>query len=69
MNFQSDRIFTRNMWVWENCSSDSEFGVRDTQNHVLLFCPGLAHLREGKNLSEDRDLVDFFKAVIQLRSD
>ena len=69
MNFQSDRIFTRNMWVCENCSSDSEFGVRDTQNHVLLFCPGLAHLREGKNLSEDRDLVDFFKAVIQLRSD
>ena len=68
MNFQCDRTFARNLWVCDNCSSESDFGVRDTQHHVLMACPGFANLREGKDFSKDKDLVEFFKAVIQLRS-
>ena len=69
MNFQSDKQFSRNLWTCENCASTScsDIGVRDTQTHILL-CPGLTNLREGFDLSKDKDLVDYFQAVIKLRS-
>ena len=55
MNFQSDKQFS-----CENCASTSfsDIGVRDTQTHILL-CPGLTNLREGLDLSKDKDLVDY----------
>ena len=69
MNFQLDKQFSRNLWTCENCASTSfsDIGVRDTQTHILL-CPGLTNLREGLDLSKDKDLVDYFQAVIKLRS-
>ena len=66
MNFQSDKAFSKILLKCENCSSESEIGVRDTQNHVIL-CPAFARLREGKTVSKDKDLVDYFTAVIQQR--
>ena len=67
MNFQSDKAFSKILWKCENCSSESEIGVRDSQSHVVL-CPAFASLREGKDMSKDKDLVDYFRAVIQQRT-
>ena len=38
----------------------------DSQSHVII-CEGYKHLREGKDLNSDTDLVDYFKGVISLR--
>ena len=39
---------------------------RDTQSHVMI-CSGYAVLREGKDLSQDKDMVEYFQNVIKLR--
>ena len=67
MNFQSDKQFSRNLWACDNCAINRDIGVRDSQTHILI-CPGLENLREGLDLSEDKDLVDYFQAVIKQRS-
>ena len=41
-------------------------GLRDTQAHILI-CPGYSELRENKDLATDKDLVGYFRLVIQKR--
>lgn len=38
----------------------------DTQEHVIR-CPSYKHLRTGKDLSYDKDLVQYFSNVLRLR--
>ena len=70
MNFKNDPKFKANMWTCLGCDSRSEDGTNlgcpDTQAHVLL-CRGYSDLRDGKNLENDRDLVEYFAAVIRRR--
>ena len=61
MNFQSDRKFTSELWECQGC------GKRDTQSH-LMYCKEYETLRHGKDLSNDKDLVGYFKSIIQKRS-
>ena len=39
---------------------------QEYQAHILI-CPGYSELREDKDLSTDRDLVAYFRNVIQKR--
>ena len=71
MNFPSDREFSRRLWTCPGCTEDKTGydkveGLRDTQAHILI-CPGYAELREDKDLSRDKDLVTYFRNVIQKR--
>ena len=60
MNFPSDAGFARDMWTCSGCSTP---GV---QSHVMI-CSGYAVLREGKDLSQDKDMVEYFQNVIKFR--
>ena len=67
MNFQSDRLFAKDLWACVGCKKDSILGKRDTQEHVLI-CPAYEQLRVDKDLSKDKDLVTYFRSVLQLRA-
>ena len=43
-------------------------GSRDTQCHVMV-CPGYQEFRENRDLSQDKDIVEYFKKVIKHRLD
>ena len=73
MNFPSDTDFARKLWTCPGCSDDkAEYatveGMRDTQAHILS-CPGYEDLREDKDLSSDKDLVGYFRLVMNRRLD
>ena len=60
MNFKGMTEFKNIGWKCQTCNEP------DTQEHVLI-CPEYKHLREGKSLSNDNDLVEYFRKVICLR--
>ena len=70
MNFMNDPKFAHNLWTCVGCKSDSssEDGTRmmDSQSHILR-CSGYEDLRIDKNLSNEKDLVDYFSLVIKRR--
>ena len=69
MNFQSDQQHVRDLWTCPGCSEPGDvMGSRDTQRHVMV-CPGYQEFREDKDLSQDKDIVDYFKQVIKHRLD
>ena len=41
-------------------------GTEVTQDHIVR-CPTYKHLRVEKNLSDDKDLVNYFRKVIDIR--
>ena len=63
MNFQSDAKFTSELWACGSCLSD----LRDSQEHVLV-CSSYEVYRKDKNLSDEKDLVDYYKSVLIHRS-
>ena len=62
MNMKSNEKFSRELWKCEDCHNI------DTQVH-LLWCPAYAHLREGKDINKDKDLVIYFREVFKARDD
>ena len=60
MNFKGDKKYTQNQWKCQDCQ------IPDTQDHIVR-CPAYQHLRIDKNLSNDKDLVSYFRKVIQIR--
>ena len=50
-------------WMCDSCET-----AIDTQSHVL-WCPAYAKIREGKDLSSDIDLIDYFDKVISIRTE
>ena len=60
MNFKGMQDFKKISWQCQTCYEP------DTQEHVLI-CPKYKHLREGKVLSNDNDLVEYFRKAICLR--
>ena len=59
-NYKGDHTFKSNGWKCQECQ------VLDTQEHVVR-CPIYISLRNGKDLSSDRDLVQYFRRVIDIR--
>jgi hypothetical protein len=71
MNFPSDAEFARKLWTCPGCSDDKAGydtvdGQRDTRAHILI-CPGHTDPRDDKDLSSDKDLVNYFRLVIKKR--
>ena len=68
-NFKSEPTFKANKWICVGCDNgtdDGKIGSLDTQAHVLV-CEGYSDLRDGKTLTKDKDLVDYFAGVIRRR--
>ena len=70
MNFKNDPVFKANLWTCLGCDRRNKDrlapATQDTQAHVLS-CVGYADLRMDKDLSDDKDLVEYFSAVIKRR--
>ena len=66
MNFQSERKFIARLWSCPSCFVDDDKNARDTQQHILI-CKAYANLRIGRDLTNDKDLVDYMRNVINLR--
>ena len=62
LNFASDKKFAADLWTCWHCP------MVDSQAHVRI-CPAYQHLRAGKNLDNDQDLVRYFTQVIKFRDD
>ena len=60
MNFPSDVGFKKQLWKCQHCPNI------DTQAHIQ-HCPAYEHLRAGKNLDNDQDMVKYFQQVIAMR--
>ena len=60
MNYKSEKKYIINRW---RCMSCDEL---DTQEH-LLSCEGYKHLRAGKDLERDKDLVLYFRSIVKQR--
>ena len=60
-NFKGDPNFRSNNWKCQDCQ------VLDTQDHVIR-CPVYQNLRTGKDLEKDKDLVEYFRKVIDIRN-
>ena len=60
MNFKGDPKFKKNSWQCKDCE------IPDTQEHILR-CPTYEHLRIGKDLNFDKDLVGYFRTIIDIR--
>ena len=60
-NYKSDPQNMRDLWRCDSCKSNIE-----TQKHIL-WCPAYVDLRAGKNLKEDKDLIEYMKKVLSIR--
>ena len=62
MNFSSKRANVETSWKCHSCMS----GSIETQSHIL-YCEAYRGLREGKSLSSDKDIVEYFRKVMEIR--
>ena len=60
-NFKGNPNYKSNDWKCQDCN------VLDTQEHIVR-CPLYKSLRTDKDLSSDKDLIDYFRKVIDLRN-
>jgi hypothetical protein len=59
-NYSSDPKYSSQLCHCTHCDH------MDSQSHVLA-CKSYKHLREGKDLNSDKDLVKYFRDVLKLR--
>ena len=62
MNMRSKEPNSRTLWKCDDC------GNVDTQGHIL-WCPAYSGLRQGRDLANDKDIVDYFREVLKHRDD
>ena len=62
MNMKHDQNFANKLWKCDDCQS------MDSQAHIV-WCPVFAPLREGKDLKNDTDLVNYYQQVTKIRED
>ena len=60
-NYKNDPIHRAKLWQCDSCQSSIE-----TQDHIL-WCPSYSELREGKNINDDKDLIEYLKKVMKIR--
>ena len=58
LNMKNNPKFANQQWKCDACKRI------DSQSHIL-WCPYFAPVREGKNINEDKDLVDYFQKVFK----
>ena len=52
-----------------SCATRDNSQPLGSQSHLLVDCPAFEELREGKDLSDDKDLADFFTNIVKHRID
>ena len=62
MNQKSNKEYAEKLWKCEEC------GKQDTNSH-LLWCTGYSELREGKDLSCDKQLCNYLQKIFLLRNE
>ena len=60
-NYNSDLANTASLWRCKSCQTSI-----DTQNHIM-WCPSYSELREGKNIDNDKDLIEYVRKVMIIR--
>ena len=63
------RKYQNQTFTCQACSNLQEEKCLDTQDHVLTACSAYSDLRNEFNLNEDKDLVVFFRNVLERRLD
>ena len=60
MNRKSDPGYSAQLWKCDGC------GNLDTQCHIM-WCPVFAPLREGLDVDNDKDVINYFQQVFKAR--
>ena len=60
-NMKNDKKYSSDNWLCNSCENCIE-----SQSHIL-WCHTYKHLREGKNLSSDKDLTNYISQVMTIR--
>ena len=60
-NFRSDPVNVASKWLCKACE------VVDSQSHILT-CPAYQQLREGKSLDSEKDVIEYYRKVMVIRS-
>ena len=60
-NHTNKPAFRKDGWICEGCQKEVE-----TNGHVLS-CEAYKLIREGKNMETDKDLVECFREVLEIR--
>ena len=61
-NYANDPKNKADNWKCDSCQRNI-----DSQSHVL-WCPAYSRLREGKSMDNDKDIITYFKKVLNIRS-
>ena len=59
LNYKGDINYSRKLWKCEKM---------DSEQHIL-WCEGFKHLREGKDMKNDKDLCDYIRKICQIRAE
>ena len=62
MNYMNNPKYKAELWSCDSCET-----LIDSQSHIL-YCPAYKQLREGKSLTSDSDIVEYFKKVLEIRT-
>ena len=60
-NYKNDKQNRQELWRCDSCQT-----AIDTQSHIL-WCPSYKELRSGKDINNDRDLVNYIQNVMKIR--
>ena len=63
-NFKNDKKYSSSNWKCDSCES----GYIESQSH-LIWCQAYSHLREGKNLQSDKDLIEYITKIMNIREE
>ena len=61
-NMKSSPKFSNESWKFDFCKKI------DSQSHIK-WCSSFAPLREGRNINDDKDLVNYIQQVFKIRED
>ena len=61
-NMKSSPKFSNESWKCDFCKKI------DSQSHIM-WCSSFAPLREGRNINDDKDLVNYIQQVFKIRED
>ena len=61
LNKKSDKKNTESLWKCDFCTS------LDSQSHIT-WCPAFSTLRDGRNLKNDSDVIDYVQQVMKIRT-
>ena len=65
-NQMSNKSYINQLWCCQGCKKDGHGFSVDSQLHILV-CKSYEHLRVDRDMDCDKDMVGFFRDVINLR--